>query len=163
MALQHSLAAPGAQPDFVLNSKSDLIVLLRRNAAQGGSAFSFEFLDRVRNAGPRLSQFLDGQSTLGGIATGFDERTQLVSYKVRLAFLSLENYSPTLTRRPWRAARLCPQLYARADGEVFEADRGVVLLEERDCDRELRLPVTDVDPCAPMLSLLESVWRVAGT
>lgn len=32
--------------------------------------------------------------------------------------------------------------YARADGEVFEADRGVVLLEERDCDRELRLPVT---------------------
>lgn len=32
--------------------------------------------------------------------------------------------------------------YARADGEVFEADRGVVLLQERDRDRELRLPVT---------------------
>jgi hypothetical protein len=45
----------------------------------------------------------------------FDERTQLVSYKVRLAFLSLENYSPTLTRRPWRAARLCPQLEIRLD------------------------------------------------
>lgn len=32
-------------------------------------------------------------------------------------------------------------LYAAADGEVFEADRGVVLLQERDGDRELRLPV----------------------
>lgn len=33
-------------------------------------------------------------------------------------------------------------VYARPDREVFESDRGVVLLEERDEERELGLPVT---------------------
>ena len=34
--LTRCVKLPPPQPDFVLNSKSDLIVLLRRNAAQGG-------------------------------------------------------------------------------------------------------------------------------
>lgn len=59
-------------------------------AGDEDSAFSFEFLDRVRNAGPRLSQFLDGQSALGGIATEEDDQVGFrVEDKVGLRAASL--------------------------------------------------------------------------
>lgn len=43
-------------------------------AGDEDSAFAFEFLDRVGDAGPRLSQFLDGQAALGRVATEEDDQ-----------------------------------------------------------------------------------------
>ena len=65
--------------------KDRLHLPLRRSTTIGGvqvlagagdedSAFSFEFLDRVGDAGPRLSQLLDGQATLRGIAPEEDDQ-----------------------------------------------------------------------------------------